>query len=570
MIEECDCLPGRASDRAAADTRPSRDYVAASREVAISVDSETTTVPRILVADPIASAGIELLEEFCEVVAPSASDLGALTSLVADCAALIVRSQTRVTADLIDAAPRLRVIGRAGIGVDNVDLDAANRRGIVVVNAPTAVVVAAAEHTLALLLALCRHVPQAHQSVASGRWERGRFLGTELRGKTVGIVGLGNIGAEVAQRLAAFDCRLLGSDPYVSPDYAQRLGVELVPLDDLIETADVITLHVPLTPATRGLIGAKEIPRMKPGVRLVNCSRGGVVDEAALVEGLEGGRIAGAALDVFAQEPPTNHALLSSDRVVLTPHLGASTEEAQVAAAIEVARQVIAALRGEPVRHAVNAPPRLAESLSALEPYARLGEKLGFLLSQLVGGTTGRIEVTYVGEIAETDTTAVKAGVVTGLLRAVSPEHVNLLNALLLARNRGWQIVESRVATPQENYANLVVVRVSGVDGFAAELAGTAINGESHLVRVDAYRFDVTLSGGYLLFVRNADRPGVIGKIGTLLGNGDVNISAMQVGRLLPRGEAMMVLAVDEPIPAALLHRLLVESPIQAARLIQL
>lgn len=536
----------------------------------LKADTTTPARERILIADPIAEEGRQVLRESAEVVDARGASGTELAALLTDCTGLVVRSQTRVTADLIAAAPRLRVIGRAGIGTDNVDVEAASRRGIVVVNAPTAVVIAAAEHTVALLLALCRHVPQAHQSVAAGRWERGRFLGTELRGKTVGIVGLGNIGAEVARRLAAFEVRLVGSDPYLSAERAKGIGVELLHLDQLLETADLITLHVPLTPATRDLIGRAAFERMKPGARIVNCSRGGIVDEAALVDALESGKLAGAALDVFAQEPPTNRALLESERVVLTPHLGASTEEAQVAAAVEVAREIVAVLEGRPVRHAVNAPPHLAESLAQLGPYAELGEKLGFLLAQLSGGDSNRIAITYSGDLAELDTTAVKAGILTGLLRATSAEHVNLMNAHLLARNRGWDVAEARSSAPRENYANLVAVRLGSADGFAEELAGTAINGEPHLVRVDSYRIDVFLGGGYLLFVRNVDRPGVVGKIGMLLGNGDVNISEMQVGRLQPRGEALMVLAVDESIPNELLGRLLVESPIQAARLVQL
>lgn len=503
------------------------------------------------------------------IVTPGLASADARDAL-SDCVALIVRSQTRVTAGVIAAAPNLRVIGRAGIGTDNIDVEAASRRGIVVVNAPTAVVVAAAEHTLALILALCRRIPQAHQSVAAGRWERSQFIGTELRGKTIGIVGLGNIGAEVARRLASFDVRLVGSDPYVTSEYASRIGVELLPLDSLLEEADLVSLHVPLTPSTRNLIGPAQLERMKPGARLVNCARGGVVDEEALLRALESGRLAGAALDVFAQEPPTNRALLEHPRVVLTPHLGASTEEAQVAASVEVAQQVIAVLEGRPVRYAVNAPAILPESLAALGPYVTLGEKLGFLMAQLLDRPLSRIEITYGGQIAEMDTTAVRSAVVKGLLQSAIPDHVNLVNALLLARSRGLQVVEARCPNPQENYANLISVRTDVQEGFVRELAGAAINQEPHLVRVDQYRVDVVLNGGYLFFVHHTDQPGVVGKIGTLLGAGDVNISAMQVGRLQRRGEAMMILAVDEPIDAELYRRLLTETPIRAARLVQL
>lgn len=508
-----------------------------------------------------------MLEEHAEVIVATGLPFPELIPFLRECDGLVVRSQTKVTADLIAAAPRLRVIGRAGIGVDNVDVDAASRRGIVVVNAPTSVVVAAAEHTVALILSLCRRIPQAHQSVASGRWERGRFIGTELRGKTVGIIGLGNIGAEVARRLAAFEVRLVGSDPYLSPEYAARLGVTLLSLDDLVVQADLMTIHVPLTAATRGLIDAERLARTKPGVRLVNCARGGVVDEEALLEALASGQVAGAALDVFAHEPPTNPALLNSDRVVLTPHLGASTEEAQVAAAVEIAEQVTAVLAGRPVRSAVNAPAIRPESLAALGNYIKLGDRLGNLMAQLIDGPISQIEISYNGEIADQDTVPIKAAVVKGLLGSVSPDHVTLMNALLLARNRGLQITESRNPTPQRNVSNMVALRVIGTPGLVQQLAGTAVNGDSHLLRVDSFHLDAVLSEGYLLFVQHTDRPGVVGRIGTLLGDGDVNISSMQVGRLERRGDAMMVLQVDEPISEQLRQRLLAEVPIRAARL---
>ncbi len=525
---------------------------------------------RILVADPIAADGIRALRDYGDVILRHELSPELVDDVLSDCVALIVRSQTRVTRQMIDSARNLRVIGRAGIGTDNIDVEAASRRGIVVVNAPTAVVVAAAEHTMALILALSRRIPQAHQSVAQGRWERGKFVGTELRGKTVGIIGLGNIGTEVARRLTSFDVRLVGSDPYVTTEYARRLGIELMPLDRLLEVADLISVHVPLTASTKNLLGQAQFRRMKTGVRLVNCARGGVVDERALLQALDDGRVAGAALDVFAEEPPTNRALLEHPRVVLTPHLGASTEEAQVAASLEVAQQVIAVLEGRPVRYAVNAPAIVPESLAALGPYVALGEKLGFLMAQLLDRPMRSIEITYAGQIAEMDTTAVKSAVVKGMLQTAIPDHVNLVNALLLAQSRGLQIVEARCSSAQENFANLISLRVDERGGFVQELAGAAVNQEPHLVRMDRYRVDVVLNGGYLFFAHHVDQPGVVGTIGTLLGAGDVNISSMQVGRLERRGEAMMILVVDEPIDEQLYQRLLTETPIRAARLVQL
>jgi D-3-phosphoglycerate dehydrogenase len=524
----------------------------------------------VLIADSIADEGIRFLEEYADVTVSQGLDNGSARRALAEAEALVVRSATRIGDDVLAAAPRLRVIGRAGIGVDNVDVEAASRRGIVVVNAPTSVVTSAAEHTVAIMLALLRHLPQAHASVVAGRWERHLFLGTELRGKTVGIVGLGNIGAEVARRLCAFDVRLIGCDPFVGEAYASRLGIQLRSLDEVIELADILTIHVPLTASTSNLIGRDQLNRMRPGVRLINCARGGIIDEYELVEALADGRVAGAALDVFVDEPPANPALLGSDRVVLTPHLGASTEEAQIAASVEVAQQVIAVLAGQPVRYAVNAPAILPESLAALGPYLELGEKLGNILAQMADGPIASIEITYSGEIADLDVAPVRSAVVKGILLTASPEHVNLMNALLLARNRGIQVIEARSTTPNGTYANLLSVRIRTIAGFARELAGTAIGHEGHLVGVDGYRVDVLLSDGYLLFVQNTDQPGVVGRIGTLLGNGDVNISSMQVGRIRPRGEAMMILAVDEPISTTLLNQLLAESPIQSLRLVKI
>ena len=529
----------------------------------------TTSRPRVLVADRIADEGIRYLQEHADVVQCDGLKGAPALAALAEAEAVVVRSSTRVGAEALAAAPHLRVIGRAGIGVDNVDVETATRRGIVVVNAPTAVVTSAAEHTIALILALLRHVPQAHASIVAGRWERKRFVGTELRGKTIGIVGLGNIGAEVARRLASFDVSLVGFDPFVSDEYAARLGVQLQLLDAVIERSDVITVHVPLTATTRNLLGKEQFDRMRPGVRLVNCARGGIIDEEELALALADGRVAGAALDVFVDEPPANRALLDSSHVVLTPHLGASTEEAQIAASVEVAQQVIAVLAGKPVRYAVNAPAILPESLAALGPYLDLGEKLGYILAQLADGPMASIEITYFGDIADLDVAPVRAAVVKGVLRTASPEHVNLMNALMLARNRGLQVIEARSSTPNGNYANLLSLRIRTQDGTIRELAGTAIGREGHLVGVDSYRVDVTLADGHLLFVQNTDQPGVVGKIGTLLGNGDVNISSMQVGRIRPRGEAMMILAVDEPMSANLLHRLLAESPIRSARLVK-
>lgn len=532
----------------------------------------TAAAPKVLICDPIAPDGIRLLRDYAAVDVRTSLTPEQLAQAVGGYEGLIVRSQTRVTADVIEAATRLRVVGRAGVGVDNIDVDAATRKGIVVVNAPTAVNVAAAEHALGLMLALARHIPQADASLRAGRWERGQFVGVELRGKTLGIVGLGNVGSELARRAEALEMRMLAADPFVSEEYARRLGVSLVSLETVLHEADFISFHVPLTPLTKGLIGERELAAVKPGVRLINCARGGIIDERSLLQALDSGRVAGAALDVFAQEPPFASPLASHPRVVATPHLGASTEEAQIGAAIEVAQQVVAVLQGQPARYAVNVPSIRPETLASLAPYLRLAEKLGHLLAQLGTGPVSRLEISYSGEIASFDTTPLKAAVVNGLLREASPERVNLVNALLVARNRGLHVVEQKSEEPSDNYTNLIALRIDGAGSFIRKVAGTVINGDPHVVRVDEYRVDVVPTGTYLLFCHHTDEPGVIGRIGMLLGNHDVNISFMQVGRLRRRGEAMMVLGLDEPISEddELFRRILEEGSIRAARLVRL
>ena len=526
---------------------------------------------RVLVCDPIAPAGIEVLSEHADVDVKTGLRPEELPQVVDGYHGLVVRSQTQVTAATIDAANHLLVIGRAGVGVDNIDVEAASQRGIVVVNAPMSVTIAAAEHTIAMMLALARRIPQAHSSILSGRWERNRYLGIEMRNKTLGILGLGHIGSEVARRAAALEMHVLAVDPFVTAEFAERLGVTLVKLDELLAQADFLTIHVPLTPGTRGLIGARELAGARRGIRIVNCARGGIIDEAALADAIRSGQVAGAALDVFANEPPRESPLLAPDvrdRVVVTPHLGASTEEAQVSAAVQVAQEVVAVLQGRPARYVVNAPAMLPETMAALRPYVQLGEKLGRLMAQLNGGPVRSVEIVYNGDIADYDTTPVRAAVVKGLLSTASPEHITIVNALLMAKNRGLQIVEQKCSEPVENFANLLTLRIQPPDRFVHSVSGTTMQGEPHVVRVNDYRVDIVPSSGYFLFCNYADRPGVVGKIGTLLGSADVNISFMQVGRREPRGEAMMVLALDEPLTEALYQRIVDEVQMKTAKVV--
>jgi D-3-phosphoglycerate dehydrogenase len=524
----------------------------------------------VLVADPIASEGTTYLRGFADVDERKGLSVGDLVALMPRYDALVVRSETRVTADIVAAGERLRVIGRAGVGVDNIDVEAATRKGVVVVNSPTGNIAAAAEHTIALLLALARHIPAANASMRAGRWDRSQFVGSEVRGKTLGIVGLGKVGAEVARRAGegGLGMRLLATDPYASPETARKLNAELVPLEELLAEADFLTIHTALTTGTRGLLGAQELARMKHGARIVNCARGGIVDEPALLDALNMGTIAAAALDVFTKEPPgddqTIRALVEHPHVITTPHLGASTEEAQVTVAIDVAEQIEEILRGGSPRAAVNAPLILPETLRQLQPWMVLVEKLGRLYTQLHPGPLHRAELSIAGEVAEYDTRPLTAALIKGLLESISEAHVNLVNAPVLARDWGLEIIETRSIT-QEQYRNLVTLRVSA-DGpeAASELAATITWGEERIVRVDRYVTDF-VPAGHILFCRNVDRPGMIGIVGTILGEAGVNIGHMDVGPLAgtgadrhhgPRGEALMVLSLDDAVPPAALERI--------------
>ncbi|HET8908900.1 MAG TPA: phosphoglycerate dehydrogenase [Ktedonobacterales bacterium] len=527
--------------------------------------------PRILVADPIAAEGMDLLHRFANVEARHRLTVAELAAAMPEFDALVVRSDTRVTAEVIAAGKRLRVIARAGVGVDNIDVDAATRHGIIVVNSPTGNIVAAAEHTVALLLAMARHIPTANASLRDGKWERSRFVGTELRGKTLGIIGLGKVGAEVAKRAgeSGLGMRLLASDPYAAPETARKLNAELVTLEDVLSQADFITIHTALTGGTRGLIGAEELALMKPAARIINCARGGIVEEEALLAALESGTIAGAALDVYSKEPPADNAtiraLVAHPNVVATPHLGASTEEAQISVAVDVVEQIQEILRGGAARAAVNAPMILPETMRQLQPWVELVEKLGRLYTQLHPGPLHRAELSVSGEIANYDTRPLSAALVKGLLESVSEAHVNLVNAPVLAHDWGLEIVESR-STTAEQFSNLVTLRVAadGPETPTSVLSATITWGEERVVRVDRYATDFVPSG-HILIARNLDRPGMVGRVGTILGEAGVNISHMDVGPVASMaggrtrqagGEALMILALDGPVPDDALERI--------------
>jgi D-3-phosphoglycerate dehydrogenase len=504
---------------------------------------------KILVADPLAEDGLERLRRAGEVTVVSKLDESELVRRIPEFDALVVRSETRVTAPVIEAGRKLRVVGRAGVGVDNIDVSAATSKGIVVVNAPRGNIVAAAEHTIALLFALARWVPQADASMKRGEWTRSKFVGTEIRGKTIGVIGLGNVGSEVAKRAHGLEMDVIAYDPVVSVERAELFNVALVTLNDLLERADFVTVHVPLVDSNRNLIGRSQLALMKPTARLINTARGGIVDEAALCEALQSGRLAAAAADVFETEPPEKSALLELPNFVATPHIAASTVEAQVSVAFDVAEEVAAVLAGDLPRFAVNAPALPPEELAYLRPFADLTERLATLHGQLFGGRVSTIELDFEGELAEHDVNLLVAAAIKGVVQPFTEERINAVNARLIAANRGIRLVERR-SRPHSSYASLVTVRM-----LDHEIAGTVLMGEARTVRIDSFRVDLVPEGRFLVS-RHEDRPGVVGRVGSILGEHDVNIASMQVGRDAPRGNAMMILAVDERVAPEVLRRL--------------
>jgi D-3-phosphoglycerate dehydrogenase len=503
---------------------------------------------RILVSDSMSDAGLAPLQAAPNLAVDVNTNLSPeqLVHIIGDYDALLVRSATKVTADVIRAGKRLRVIARAGVGVDNIDLDAATQAGIIVVNAPTGNVVAAAEHTIAMLMALARNIPQADAHVRSGQWKRDRFIGVEVRDKVLGAVGLGRVAQEVVRRAQGLGMQVIAYDPYVTTEYAHQRGVELVDLDTIFSRADFLTFHVPLTPQTRDLVNRERLRKMKPGVRLINVARGGVIDEAALAEALQTGRVAGAALDVFANEPlEASSPLRALPNVILTPHLGGSTLEAQEKVAEDVALQVLEVLNDRPARYAVNAPIIPPKDLEFLVPYIDLAERMGRFIKQLGAQGMGDVELTAEGDLAEFDLTYIKAAVIKGMLQDVVQVRVNLVNAGLLAERRGMNLIERKKHQTEFAYENLLTLRAtSGTQRWTVR--GAILRGEPHMVAINELWVDFPASGNVLLALHQ-DRPGMIGRVGTLLGNADVNISFMHVGRRGPRTEAIMALGTDEP-----------------------
>ena len=503
---------------------------------------------KILVAEPLAKQGLEILRAHHEVDEKIGLTPEELAAIVGEYDALLVRSQVKVTAEILAHATRLVVIGRAGVGVDNVDLEAATRAGIVVVNAPTGNTVSAAEQTIALMLALARKTAAADASMRRGEWKRSSFTGVELRGRTLGIIGLGKIGQAVADRARGLEMNVIGYDPFVTADQAALHGIALVEIDQIIEKADVITVHVPLNKATRGIINADNIGKLKPGVMLVNVARGGVYDEAAVAQALADGRIAGAAFDVYEKEPPTDSPLLTAPNTVLTPHLGALTAEAQLRVAEEACEQVIDVLAGRSARYAVNAPLLTPETSRAIAPYLPLTEILGRVAAQYLRSGVKTLTIDVGGDLADHDASQLTAAALRGILENATSERVNLINAGFLAKSRGITVNE-RKTNDAGTFASLVTLTVEGDSGTAV-VAGTLANGEPRLVRIDDNWLDIAPTP-LMLVTRHQDKPGTMGRIGLMLGEADVNISSMHLARTVGRQDALMLLAVDDEVPDA-------------------
>jgi D-3-phosphoglycerate dehydrogenase / 2-oxoglutarate reductase len=526
---------------------------------------------RVLVTDSLAEEGLRLIRDSnsVEVDVRLGLDVTALKAALAEVDGIIIRSGTQLTADVLDQPGKLRAIVRAGVGVDNIDVAAATRRGIVVMNTPGGNTVSTAEHTISLMMALSRNIPQANASLHAGRWDRTRFTGTQLAGKVLGVIGLGRVGMAVAKRAIGLEMKVIGFDPFMSPDRAAQQGVETAAnLDDLIPRCDYITVHTPLTPETKGLLGDSRISRMRRGVRLLNCARGGIIDEQALANALQSGQVAGAALDVFEQEPPGEHPLLSLPNVIATPHLGASTAEAQIEVAIEAARLMVDFLTTGRVNFAVNMSPLDKTELAELRLYLDMARRLGLLHAQMDRGAVRRVKLHYRGDIAKRNTQLVTAAFTAGLLEHALVEGVNMVNAILLAHERGIDVSEEK-STEHGDFTTMIHSEVE-TERKLYVAAGTVFGKQFlRLVRLGEFHLDAYLDGILLIF-SHQDVPGIIGNIGTIFGRHGVNIASMTVGRERPGGNAIAVLNIDSEPPEAAVNEVLQHAKIESASVVKL
>ncbi len=526
---------------------------------------------KILVTDSLAPQGLEVFERTPNFKVDVRLGLkpADLKKIVGEYHGWVIRSGTKVTADLIEAAENLKVVGRAGVGVENVDVEAASKKGIVVMNTPGGNNVTTAEHTISLMLSLARHIPQAVASLKAGQWKRDKFMGVEVCNKTLGVIGLGNVGRIVAERAVGLRMKVIGHDPFVTPENTARLGVEPVSLDEIFARSDFITVHVPLTNETRGLIDRKAIAKMKKGVRIINCARGGIVDEKDLAEALKEGKVAGAALDVYVDEPPPpDHPLIKMDQVITTPHLGASTDEAQLNVAIAVAEQMVDFLARGIIRYAVNVPSVSPELLKALRPYLTLGEKLGSLQVQMLATLPQEVHVEYGGEVTQYDVAPLTLAVLKGILTPMMESSVNYVNAPVIARERGIKVVESK-SSRASDFASSITVKVK-TEQKELEVEGAIFgNNNPRIVRINSFYLEA-VPEGYILILNNRDVPGVIGAVGTLLGQKGINIASMELGREKAGGMAISFFHVDDAVPKETLEALRNLPSIVTAELVKL
>ena len=506
---------------------------------------------KILAVDGISEKGIELLGDEFVVTVKDKISAEELLSIISEYDALMVRSASKVTAEVIERADKLKIIGRAGVGVDNIDIAAATKKGIIVINSPGGNTIAATEHTFAMMLSLARNIPVANETTQKGEWNRKKYVGVELKGKTLGVVGMGRIGSGVAERAIAFGMSVIAYDPYINAERAESLGVKVGTLDDVVATADFLTVHMPLTPETKGMIGAKELAKMKNTARLINCARGGIIDETALADAVKNGVVAGAAIDVFTSEPlAADNPLLGVPGIILTPHLGASTVEAQIGVSVDVAEGIRAALKGEPVLTAVNMPPVGAQTMKVIAPFLSLAERLGATARSLAKGAITNVEVVYNGDITDVNTKLLTTAVIKGMLNPIMEQEVNYVNAPSFAKARNIKVTEVK-EKEAKNFSTLITVHARSADSEIT-VAGTLFGDEGRIVRINKFRVDVD-PFGRIIICPHINRPGIIGTVGSIMGAAGINISGMQVGKTDDAGKNVMVLSVDNDIPADVL-----------------
>ncbi len=512
---------------------------------------------KVLILDNISEKGVKVLKDEANIQVDIKGKMSEdeLCQIIGDYNAVAVRSATKITKKVLEHGQQLQVVGRAGVGIDNIDVDTATMKGIVVVNTPEGNTISAAEHTVGMMLALARNIPQADHSLREGRWDRKKFVGTELRNKKIGILGFGKIGSEVGKRCKAFGMKILVHDPYVTQDIAKRAGVELVDFAGLLKNSDIITVHMPLTSETKHMIGKEQFDLMKDGVRILNVARGGIIDEKDLYEAIKSKKVAGAAIDVYETEPQTESPLFTLPEVIVTPHLGAQTKEAQVNVAIDVAEEIVRVLKGEPVQNAVNIPFIKPELMSVVKPYVELTEKLGKLAGKLACGPIDEIEIKYLGDIANLDLSSLTNTFLKGLLRPFLHDAVNYVNAPLVAKKRGINVKEIK-SSQTEDYTNQICITIKGNGSWKRSIAGTVFKkNEMRILRIDDFSLDIQPTGHIIITMHN-DKPKMVGNIGMILGEYDVNIAGMQLDREEEGGTALMLLTVDQEVKPEIMNRI--------------